>query len=175
MVDPCKFSNVIRISSFMCCCVGGLLMVGLKLKEGESAPRRWETSGEKFFLKSCRRVLKASELSNSESLLIFSKIMPAICLWTQENIFASTVFCNHEPTYAFCISLESTCHFLGSCLAITVRKELSNTAVPNTMEVHSAVLHDWNVRMFKHFQPQENTFGHVWNKASREQPREMFL
>lgn len=123
---------------------------------------------------SCRRVLRL-QTSQIRSLFWFSgKIMPTICHWTQENIFASTVLCNHEPTYAFCISLESTCHFLGSCLAITVRKELNSTAVPNTMEVHSAVLHDWNVRMFKHFQPHENTFGHVWNKASREQPREMF-
>lgn len=111
---------------------------------------------------------------NSESFLIF-RHNNAHHLPLALRECASTVLCNRGPAHALCVSLESTCHFLGSCLAITVRKELNNTAVPNTMEVHSTVLHDWNVRMFKHFQPHENTFGHVWNKASREQPWEIFL
>lgn len=51
------------------------------------------------------------------------KIMFSICHWTQENVFATTVFCNHKETYAFSISLGSTCHFLGSYLVIRVRKE----------------------------------------------------
>ena len=150
-------------------------MLGLKLEEGESGAKHFGTSWEKIFKKlyECPQDFR---LLKVPSLLWFSgNVIPTIHHRTQENSFASTVLCNHEQTYAFCISLGSTCHFLGSCLVITVRKELSNTAVPNTMEVHSAVLRDWNVRMFKHFQPHENTFGHVWNKAGREQPREMFL
>lgn len=71
-----------------------------------------------------------------------SKIIPTIVHWTQENIFISTVPCNHKQTYAFCISLGSICHFSSSCLVIRVRKELSDTAVPNTMEVHSSIFHD---------------------------------